>query len=73
MQLSESEHLDPAEPLASELAAEQRHVDRVYEALRQAEAEARGVEALGEGEAIVRGRLQEGQETGGEEAVEDLR
>ena len=45
MQLSESEHLDPAKPLASELAAEQRHVDRVYEALRQAEAEARGVEA----------------------------
>lgn len=45
MQLSESEHQDVTEPLAAELAAEQRHVDRVYEALRQAEAEARGVAA----------------------------
>jgi len=45
MQLSESEHQDLTEPLASELATEQHHVDRVYAALRRAEAEARNVEA----------------------------
>ncbi|WP_316670664.1 UvrD-helicase domain-containing protein [uncultured Propionibacterium sp.] len=43
--MSEPEHLDTTEPLASELAIEQQHVDRVYEALRRAEAEARNVEA----------------------------